>query len=88
LHKNYPNPFNPSTTITFALDRQTDITLAIYNIRGEQVKLLARGTTAPGRYSVIWDGSTNSGSLATSGVYFYRLSDGQTRLTGKMMLIK
>ncbi len=88
LHKNYPNPFNPSTTIQFDLVRQADITLAIYNIRGEQVKLLAHGTTAPGRYSVVWDGSTNSGSPATSGVYFYRLSDGQTQLTGKMMLIK
>lgn len=85
---NYPNPFNPTTTIEFYLDRVDDITLTIYNIQGREVKTLSNGRTAPGLHSVTWDGTNSTDQSVAGGVYIYRLVYGKTVRSGKMLLIK
>ena len=88
LQQNYPNPFNPSTTIEFSLSKSTDIKLGVYNMLGQQVSILAAGTTSAGAHKVTWDGLDASGNQVNSGVYFYKLqADGQT-FTKKMLMIE
>ena len=83
LGSSYPNPFNPVTTINFALPTAADITLDIYNIQGRIVESLISGTMDAGYHSVIWDASKNS-----SGVYFIRMQSGEFKSMQKLMLIK
>jgi hypothetical protein len=83
LSNNYPNPFNPSTTIKIALVRSGVISLKIYNVLGQLVKVVAYGYKAPGAY--FYD--VNMDNLA-SGVYFYRLEEGTNFMTKKMVLLK
>ena len=88
LHQNHPNPFNPSTTIRFSLDREAVVTLEIYNVSGSLVRTLVSGRTTPGSYSEDWNGRDNRGRRVASGTYFYRLRvDGRTQ-TKKMVLLK
>ncbi|MCI0707844.1 MAG: T9SS type A sorting domain-containing protein [Ignavibacteriae bacterium] len=89
LGANYPNPFNPSTTIPFELPQQTSLSISVYNMLGQQVKTVFAGTLTPGRYNIEWDGTDASGSVVPTGAYFYRLStnDGQS-LTRNMILTK
>jgi hypothetical protein len=83
LENNYPNPFNPSTTIRFALKDRGAIRLAVYDITGNRVALLAEGMREAGEYQV-----TFSPVQLASGVYFYRLEAGQFVQTHKMLLAK
>ena len=83
LSQNYPNPFNPETVIEFALPRSGDVSLVVYNLRGEEVALLLSGTMPAGNHRVSWDASNVS-----SGIYFYRLQAGDFVQTKKMMLLK
>jgi len=85
---NYPNPANPSTTIRYALTEATDVRLAIYNILGQQVRVLVNSEQSAGTYSVVWDGRNALGREVTSGVYLYRLKAGQNVAIRKMILIK
>ncbi|KPK88295.1 hypothetical protein AMJ80_11255 [bacterium SM23_31] len=71
LLPNYPNPFNPETTIGFQVPKSSFVTLKIYNILGNEVKTLMNKNVAPGSYSVKWDGTDNYGKKASSGVYIY-----------------
>jgi len=83
LEQNYPNPFNPATTIEFNLTQMANIRLAVYNILGQQVQMLAKGIYAPGTYQVTFDGE----GLA-SGLYIYRLETADRILSRKMVLMK
>jgi len=87
---NYPNPFNPSTTISFNLTENTENTgLVIYNIEGQKVKsfeIAQRGNE--GIYKVSWDGTDDSNNPVTSGIYFYKLNTGDQEYVKKMILIK
>lgn len=83
LLKNYPNPFNPSTTIGFTLPHSSQAILKVYNLLGEEVATLAEGTFEPGFHEVTWDASR-----AASGVYLYRLTASGSVLTGRMMVLK
>jgi N-acetylmuramoyl-L-alanine amidase len=83
LMGNYPNPFNPTTSIRFALPEAMDIRLEVFDMLGRQVGSLARGTFAPGMHTVNFDASALS-----SGVYIYRLVTPTTVVSGKMMLVK
>ncbi|MGE5314472.1 MAG: FlgD immunoglobulin-like domain containing protein [Acidobacteriota bacterium] len=74
LMQNYPNPFNPSTHISFALPEEAIASVTVYNILGQVVRSYAAGALAAGYHEVIWDGRNNEGSMASSGVYIYRLS--------------
>lgn len=83
LDQNYPNPFNPTTTISFSLPKASFIQLSIFNTNGRQVATLVSGVKPSGLNSVTWDATSFA-----SGVYYYRLTNGQQVLTQKMILIK
>ena len=91
LEANYPNPFNPSTTITYHLPQAAHIDLSIYNVQGVCVQTLVHGYQVVGDYHVIWKGQVN-GATAASGVYFARLnaegSRGAQSQVQRMLLIK
>jgi hypothetical protein len=89
LGPNYPNPFNPTTTIPMAIPVASGIRLKIYNLLGEEVRTVYDGSIGAGRYWFNWDGRNDMGNSATTGVYLYRLtaSTGVT-LAGKMILIR
>lgn len=94
LSANYPNPFNPSTTINYGLPERSRVVVAIYNILGQKVRTLYSGEQPGGLYRLIWDGRNDSGLPVSSGVYVYRLraSSLESRKMfdkkHKMMLIK
>ncbi len=83
LEQNFPNPFNPSTTIRYAIQQRTDVKLAVYDLSGREVTVLYQGAKAPGNYEIQFDAS----ELA-SGVYLYRLVAGNFVQTRKMMLVR
>jgi len=88
LNQNFPNPFNPSTTISVKLDKGTSGTLVIYNINGQVVKTLYNGFISPGLTTFQWDGNDQAGLSMSGGTYFYRLFiDGYTQ-SQKMVLLK
>jgi immune inhibitor A len=88
LSQNFPNPFNPITTINFGLRQRAKVSFKIYNIKGELVRNLLEEEKRAGDYSIVWDGSDNGGIKVASGVYFYRLVAGESYLTKKMVLLK
>src|SRR5512140_45386 len=88
LSNNYPNPFNPSTMIQYAVPRASNVSLIIYNILGQQVRTLVDQPHTAGRYTVSWDGRDNLGHVVGSGVYFYRLIAGETTIVKKMLMLK
>jgi hypothetical protein len=88
LGQNYPNPFNPSTKIQYAMPRDGNITLMIYNVLGQRVRTLVNEARAAGRYEVAWDGKDDLGRSVGSGLYFYRLETGQSALVQKMLMLK
>ncbi|MCZ6776693.1 MAG: DNRLRE domain-containing protein [Ignavibacteria bacterium] len=82
LHRNYPNPFNPSTTIQFSITESGIVRLAVHNLLGQQVAALIDKRLAAGTHDVVWNASN-----ATSGVYFYRLEfNGATRVRRMILL--
>ena len=87
---NYPNPFNPSTTITFRVNRDYAgiVELRIYNILGQIVRTLRLTVHGRGIYKAVWDGLSESQAPLSSGVYFYGIEIGNTVLVGKMTLMK
>jgi carboxypeptidase family protein/type IX secretion system substrate protein len=88
LTGNYPNPFNPSTTISFAISEAGQVNVEIYNIRGEKVKTLIDGFMEANFYTEEWDGSDDNLNSVSSGVYFYKMKAGRYTSTKKMILMK
>ena len=89
LGNNFPNPFNPSTTIPVTVPWKSTVALHVYTVLGEQVRLLHNGPIAAGRHWFVWDGTNDQGRTVSSGVYFIRLvSDGGKSFIGKMVLMK
>ena len=88
LKANYPNPFNPSTTIDFKIGVRSTVSLKVYNAIGQEVKTLREGVLAPGEYSLRWDADNNFGEAAGSGVYVYRLIAGKFIASQKMLLLR
>ncbi len=84
----YPNPFNPETTISYTLDHEDEVAVDIYNVRGQKVRTLVRGSQDEGSYQVTWSGDDASGKPVSSGVYFCRLKSGEETIVRKMMLMK
>ena len=93
LKPNVPNPFNPTTTISYSVPESAEIafqqvSLEVFDLRGVRVRTLAHGPHAPGNYSVTWDGTDGRSRPMSSGVYFYRLKASGFTSTRKMVLIK
>ncbi len=88
LYDNYPNPFNPVTTIRFGLPEDSKVTLTIYSPTGEQVTTLVNKHLPAGYHQVQWDGTNAAGISVASGIYIYEMKTGQQRLVKKMLLAK
>ena len=89
LSNNYPNPFNPVTTISFSTtetDQNTELT--VYNMKGQKVKTLVNTNLDAGQHKVVWNGKDESGKPVSSGVYFYKMKAGNFIATRKMILMK
>jgi hypothetical protein len=86
---NFPNPFNPTTTIEFSIQNDSQIELVIFNTKGQKVKTLADRQFTPGPHSIIWNGEDESGKPVSSGIYFYKLQvNGKMEAMKKCLLLK
>jgi hypothetical protein len=85
---NYPNPFNPTTTIKFTTANTVNTKIVIYNIKGQKVKTLANNRFNAGTHQVLWNGKDENGKPVTSGIYFYKMNSGKFISTKKMILMK
>jgi flagellar hook assembly protein FlgD len=93
LLQNYPNPFNPETWIPYQLASDSVVTLTVYNTKGERIRQIDLGEKPAGIYqtqadAIHWDGRTEKGEAAPSGIYFYTLDVAEYRHSGKMILLK
>jgi len=88
LNNNFPNPFNPTTTISYSLKNDNHAKLAIYNSLGQLVRTLIDGPGTMGNHIVHWDGRNNSGQNVSSGVYLYTLISGDVKQTKRMMMVE
>jgi len=85
---NYPNPFNPNTTISFSLAKSAKVELAIYNLKGQKVKTIVSGMQTAGLHHVPWNGTDEHNQVVGSGVYFIRMQAGKEVMTRKLTLLK
>ncbi len=85
LLSNYPNPFNPATTIKFNIEQNEQVKIEIYNLKGQKIRQFS---IPEGQHSVIWDGTDENDQQVSSGIYFYKLKSGCYTSTKKMILIK
>ncbi|MGH1365160.1 MAG: FlgD immunoglobulin-like domain containing protein [Calditrichia bacterium] len=88
LQENFPNPFNPQTTIRFSLLEAASVQLSIFDVSGHHVRTLADGWLEAGSYSLRWNGTHQSGEPVASGTYFYQLRNGTQEATKRMTLLK
>ena len=88
VHQNFPNPFNPTTTINFELPRSSAVKLVVYNLVGQRVRTLVNSQIEAGRHRVIWDGRNDSGFSVASGIYIYRFEAENYSKVMKMILMK
>jgi hypothetical protein len=86
---NYPNPFNPETTITFFTNESAENTeISIFNVKGEKIRILVNEVLPTGNHSVIWNGRDDNNQAVSSGIYFYKMKTGEYISTNKMILMK
>jgi M6 family metalloprotease-like protein len=88
LNQNFPNPFNPETTIAFSVASEQNVTLEIFNVKGEKVKQLFDGKVTGGRHEIKWSGTDEKGNKTASGIYFYRMKTANYEKINKMILLK
>jgi hypothetical protein len=88
LLQNYPNPFNPETSINYQLPEKVAVKIAIFNLRGQQIRTLQNRVQEQGYHSVRWDGHDEAGYKVVSGIYLYRIKAGEYASTKKMALMK
>lgn len=88
LYPCYPNPFNPSTTITYAIPERSRVTIRIYNALGQEIRTLTHKVHEPGIYQLQWDATNASGQRVSSGMYFYTLETPYAKRIRKMTLLK
>ena len=85
LAQNYPNPFRPSTRLRFGLASAEEIEIAIYNVRGQRIAVVASGTYPAGIHNVVWDGTDSDGHRVASGIYFCRMRAGDFKASRTMV---
>ena len=88
LDQNFPNPFNPETTIRYSVYEASEVRLTIYNIQGQHVRVLVDTHHSQGRYNIPWNGRDESGRSVSTGVYLYRLTAGSDVKVRKMIFVK
>ena len=88
LSQNYPNPFNPTTTIAYNMIEAGEVTIEVFNIKGQKVKTLVNEHMTAGNQSVTWDGKDTNNKSVSSGIYFYKMKSGNYVSTKKMILMK
>jgi len=88
LHQNHPNPFNPITTIRYDLPENGPVSIIIYDLMGREIKTLVKQVSAPGRYSVNWNGRNQFGKQIASGMYFYRMETPEFQSVKKLIFLK
>jgi hypothetical protein len=88
LEPNYPNPFNSSTLIQYAVPLPGRVTLRVYDLLGREVRTLVDGEAAAGEHTAFWDGTAGDGSAAPSGVFLLNLHAGEYSLARKVLLIR
>ena len=88
LHQNHPNPFNPITTIRYDLSEDGPVSIIIYDLMGREIKTLVKQVSAPGRYSVNWNGRNQFGKQIASGMYFYRMETPKFQSVKKLIFLK
>jgi len=87
-HQVYPNPFNPSTTISFNITDKSNVAVEVYNIRGQKVNTLLNDSLPAGNHFILWNGTDNRDRNVSSGIYFYLIKTDNHQITGKMILMK
>ncbi len=85
---NYPNPFNPSTIISFFSNQEQRIDVSIFNIKGQKIKTLLHDVCSSGENSIQWEGFDNNGKKVSSGIYFYKVESDNQKIMKKMILLK
>jgi hypothetical protein len=85
---NFPNPFNPSTTISYTIDNPNEVLIQIFNSNGQHIRTLLNEYQSAGTHSVFWDGRDKDGNILPSGIYFYRIKAGNQEFSKKMILTK
>jgi hypothetical protein len=88
LKPNYPNPFNPTTSIIYSVEDRSHIKLSIYDVNGRRVRTLLNGTSEPGEHTISWDGRDSQGVTVSSGIYFLCLKTNRGMFSRKMIVIK
>ena len=88
LKDNYPNPFNPTTTISFSLKEAGFVSINIFNMKGQLVKTLVNENLDAAYHNVVWNGKDNRNKTASSGIYFYKMRSSNYTSTKKMILMK
>jgi methionine-rich copper-binding protein CopC len=88
LKQNFPNPFNLSTLINYSLKEGGLVKLIVYNVSGQQIKVLVNGNQEKGNYTVSWDGIDDSGKKVAGGIYFYQLITANFKETKKMVIVE
>lgn len=85
---NYPNPFNPTTTISFSIPTEGKVNLEVFNAKGQKVNTLVNEVKSAGSHSIVWNGTDSRGNTLNSGVYFYKIKSDRFTSTKKMILLK
>jgi hypothetical protein len=85
---NYPNPFNPSTTISYSLKEASDVKIVIFNSKGQIVRKLVEAHMDRGNHTAVWNGQDNNGNTVGNGLYLYKMQSPDYQSTKKMILMK
>jgi hypothetical protein len=88
LKGNYPNPFNPETTISYSVKENTPVSIEIFNVKGQKVTTLVNEAKAAGNHSVVWKGLDDNNRPVSSGIYYFKMNAGKYSSTKKMILMK
>ena len=88
VHQNFPNPFNPVTTLSYQLPKDGNVQVVIYDMAGRIVKNLILEHQSAGHKTIKWNATNNNGQLVSAGLYIYKISTGYSKQSRKMLFLK